>query len=335
MTFDALMKDLKSGKLKPVYLLHGEEEYFIDLACDYFEKKLLSETERDFNLSIFYGKDANWQEVDTTCRKYPMFSERQVVILKEAQLMKKSEFELLEDYLKDPQDTTIFVITYKGKKLDGRLKMTQFIKKQGVVFESKKVYENKLPAWLRSYVSSKGYEITDKACMMLSSHIGMDLSVQANEIGKIILNIPEGSTIDDKAVEEFVGISREYNVFEFQNALGKKEVSKMMRIIQYFEGNPKAAPLQLLLPVLYNYFAKVELLLQYRGLTGNELAKAVGVPYFFLRDYQQGAKLYGSRGTERAILLIYEYDQRLVGINDNSTRQVSLLKELIGKILQD
>ncbi|HLR37409.1 MAG TPA: DNA polymerase III subunit delta [Chitinophagaceae bacterium] len=335
MTFDALMKELKEGQYRSLYLLQGEEEYFIDQACDFFEHKLLSEAEQDFNLSIFYGKDADWSDVINACRRYPMFSEKQVVLLKEAQSMRKQDLEKLKAYVEDLQDSTIFVITFKGGKVDGRSAFGKKVKEKGTILYVKKLYENQLPGWIRSYVQSKGYDISEKACMMMASHVGMDLSVQTNEIGKIILNIPEGSTIDDKAVEQFVGISREYNVFEFQNAIGKKDVPKLMRIIRYFEGNPKAAPMQLLLPVLYNYFSKTEALLQHRGKSGAELAKAIGVSPYFLRDYQQGARLYGINGVRRAILLLYKYNQRLVGINDNSTSQSDLLKELMGKILQD
>ncbi len=333
MTFDALMKELNAGKFKPVYLLQGEEDYFIDQACHFFEHELLPEAERDFNLSIFYGKDADWSEVINACRRYPMFSERQVVILKEAQSMRKTDFERLERYVEDLMDSTIFVITYKNGKIDGRLKLSKLIDKKGAVLLVKKIYENQLPAWIRTFVQSKGYEVTDKACLLLAGHIGTDLSVQANEIGKIIINLPKGSKIDDAAVEKYVGISREYNVFEFQNALGAKDIPRIMRIIQYFEGNPKAAPLQLLLPVLYNFFAKTVLLLRMPGKSRGELASALGVSPYFLKDYQHAAKVYQIAGAERALLLLHEYNLRMLGINDAGTGQTGLLKELAARIL--
>lgn len=333
MTFEALMKELKAGKYKPVYLLQGEEDYFIDQACHFFEFGLLSEAERDFNLSVFYGKDAEWSDVINACRRYPMFSERQVVILKEAQSMKKSDFERLESYLEDLMDTTIFVITYKRGKIDGRSKLSKLLTKKGTVMLVQKLYENQLPAWIRSYTQSKGYDITDKACMLLSGHIGMDLSVQANEIGKIIINLPEGSKIDDAAVEKFVGISREYNVFEFQNALGVRDIPRIMRIIQYFEGNPKAAPLALLLPVLYNFFSKTVLLLRLPKKSSGEMASALGVSPFFLKDYQQAAKAYQLQGAEKALLLLHEYNLRMLGINNAGTSQSELLKEMTARIL--
>lgn len=333
MTFDALMKELKAGKFKPVYLLQGEEDYFIDRACRFFEHELLPEAERDFNLSVFYGKDADWSDVLNACRRYPMFSERQVVILKEAQSMRKPDLERLESYAEDLMDSTIFVITYKKGKIDGRSKLSKLITKKGAVLLVKKLYENQLPAWIRSYVSSKGYEITEKACMLLSGHIGMDLSVQANEIGKIIINLPEGSKISDAEVEQYVGISREYNVFEFQNALGTKDLLRVMRIIHYFEGNPKAAPLQLLLPVLYNFFSKTALMLRMKGKSKGDLASALGVNPYFMKDYQQAAKIYQLGGAERAILLLHEYNLRMLGIQNAGTSQVELLKELSAKIL--
>ena len=334
MTFEALLKDLKKGKIKPVYLLQGEEDYFIDQACHFFEHELLPEAERDFNLSVYYGKDADPAEVMNACRRYPMFSEKQVVILKEAQSMRKPDLARFESYLGDVMDTTVFVVTYKNGKIDGRLKLNQLFKKKGEVLTVKRIYDNQLPGWINSYVKAQGYTITEKACVLLASHIGTDLSVQTNELGKIFINLPQGERIDETVVEKYVGISREYNVFEFQNALGARDVPRLMRMLRYFEGNPKAAPMQLLLPVVYNFFSKTELLLRMPGKARGELASAMGVNPYFLNDYQQTARAYQLAGVERVLLLLYEYNLRLIGIHDGGTSQIDLLKELVGRILR-
>ncbi len=333
MTYEALMKDLEAGRLKPVYLLQGEEDFFIDQACQFFEHELLPEAERDFNLSIFYGKDADWSEVINACRRYPMFAERQVVILKEAQSMRMTDFNKLDRYLEDIMDSTIFVITYKKGKVDGRSKVSKLISRKGGVMLGKKVYDNKMPAWIRSYVRANGYDITEKACLLLTSHIGTDLSVQANELGKIFINFPKGKKIDESAVEKYVGISREYNIFEFQNALGAKDIPRLMNILHYFEANPKAAPLQLLFSVLYGFFSKTELLLRLPRQPDSHLASVLGVNPFFIKDYRKAAGAYQLYGVERTLLLLNEYNLRMLGIHDAGTPPMGLLKEMVGKIL--
>ncbi len=333
MTFEALMKNLKAGKLKPVYLLQGEEDFFIDKACHFFEHELLPEAERDFNLSIFYGKDADWSDVINACRRYPMFSERQVVILKEAQSMRSTDFNKLERYLEDLMESTLFVMTYKKGKVDGRSKISKLVAKKGEVLLVKKVYDNQMPAWIKTYVKSHGYDITEKACLLLTSHIGTDLSVQANELGKIFINFPKGKKIDEAVVEKYVGISREYNIFEFQNALGTKDLPRIMRIIQYFEANPKAAPMQLVFSVLYNFFSKTELLIRLPRGANSNIASALGVNPFFVKDYQKAARAYQLQGVEKTLLLLNEYNLRMLGINDAGTPPIGLLKEMVAKIL--
>lgn len=331
MTFDALMKDLKAGKIKPVYLLEGEEDFFIDQVTDFFEHSFLSESEKDFNLSVFYGKDADWSEVVNACRRYPMFAKKQVVMLKEAQSMQK--LDKLETYLEAPIDSTVLVIAHKNKKLDGRSKLSKLISKKGVVLSVKRIYDNKIPEWIKTYVKSKGYNINTKAITLLADHLGTDLSLQANEIGKMLINLPAGKTIDEEDVEQYVGISREYNIFEFQNALGAKDMVKMMRIAHYFSANPKAAPLQLVFPVLYNFFSKVHLLVCLPSRSDRELASLLGVNPFFLKDYQRAAKIYQRAGVERVLLLLHEYNLRMLGINDAGTDDAGLMKEMIGRIM--
>jgi len=228
-----------------VYWLEGEEEYFIDKVLHYAEHSILSESEASFNLSVFYGRDANWADVMNACRRYPMFSERQVVLLKEAQFMR--DIDKLEPYVESPLSSTILVIGYKDKKVDGRTRFAKVLKEKGVMITTKKMYDNQLPDWTQEMVASKGLTITPKAVALLVDHIGNDLSRIEKEIDKITVNLGTRTSINEDDIENFVGVSKEFNVFELQSALGAKDLPKAIRIIQYFEANPKAAPIQLIL----------------------------------------------------------------------------------------
>lgn len=331
MTFEALMKDLKAKKFKPVYLLEGEEDFFIDQAAAFFEKDLLTETEKEFNLTIFYGRDADWAGVVNACRRYPMFSDRQVVIVKEAQSMKT--LDKLELYLKNPLAGTLLVITYKHGKLDGRKAFKKLIENTGAVLTTKRLYDNKIPDWIKSYAGAQGHDITQKACMLLTEHIGSDLSRQAGEIDKLLLNLAKDKKIDEDDIERYVGISKEYNIFEFQKALGRKDQPRVIQILNYFRANPKAAPPVMIFTVLYGFFAKVHTILQLPARAEKDLASALKVNPYFLGDYLTAAKLYRVAGVERAILLLHEYNLRAIGIRDAGTPDQELLKEMAFRIL--
>ena len=255
---EKILTEWKKKKFKPVYWLEGEEEYFIDEVMKYAEHKILNEQEAGFNLTVFYGKDAQWADVLNACRRYPMFAEKQVVLLKEAQQMK--EIEKLESYIEHPLDSTIFVVSFKDKKLDGRGKLARLLKQKGEVITTRKMYENQLPEWTNNHILGMGFTISQKALMLLIDHIGNDLSRLVNEIDKILLNLQDRKNITEDDIEQFVGISKEYNVFELQSAMAQKDMYKAIRIITYFEANPKAAPIQLVLPALYGFFSKVYML---------------------------------------------------------------------------
>jgi len=255
MNLAKILADLKKPSYKPVYWLEGEEEFFIDQVIEYAEKNILSEGEAGFNLTVFYGRDTSWPDLINACRKYPMFSDKQVVILKEAQAMK--DIEKLEAYVEKPLSSTLLFVAYKGKKIDGRTKLAKLLKDKAVLLTTKKKYDSELPEWTSDLVKSKGYSITNKALYLLIDHIGNDLSRMNNEINKLALNLQGRKNITEDDVETFVGISKEFNVFELQHAIANKDLYKAIRIIQYFESNPKAAPIQLVLPSLYNYFTKI------------------------------------------------------------------------------
>lgn len=331
MTFEALEKELKSGEIKPVYILEGEEDFFIDRISDFFENKILNETEKSFNLSVFYGKDAAWTAVLNSCRRYPVFAERQVVMIKEAQQMKS--LEMLEPYLEKPLVSTVLVVIYRHGKLDGRSRFRKLFDKAGSSLTTKRLYDNKVPDWIKAYSQSLGHDISPKAGILLADHIGNDLSRIANEIDKLMLNIPTEGVIDEDAIEKYVGISKEYNVFEFQNAIGNKDFPKAMRILTYFSGNPKAAPAQMIFTVLYNFFSKAHAISLSALSTEKDTAAQLGINPFFLQDYLKAVKIYRRKGIEQALLLLYEYNLRAIGLYDGGTPGPELLREMVLKMM--
>src|SRR6478736_7836085 len=255
MSAEKIISDWKKKKFKPIYWLEGEEEFFIDQVMDYAEHHILNDAESGFNKVVFYGKDANWADVVNACRRYPMFAERQVVLLKEAQQMR--EVEKLEMYVEHPLSSTVFVVSYKEKKVDGRSKLAKLLKDKGEVLTTKKLYDYQMPEWTSELIKSKGYSISNKALLLLVDHIGNDLSRMNNEIQKVLVNLSDRKNITEDDIENFVGISKDFNVFELQEAIASKDLPKAIRIIQYFQSNPKAAPIQLVIPILHSFFSKV------------------------------------------------------------------------------
>ncbi|MBC7902133.1 MAG: DNA polymerase III subunit delta [Gemmatimonadaceae bacterium] len=331
MSAEKIIGDWKKKHFKPVYWLEGEEDYYIDQVMQYAEHMILSESEASFNLSVFYGKDANWADVVNACMRYPMFAEKQVVLLKEAQQMK--DIDKLESYIDRPLASTIFVVSYKEKKVDGRSKLAKMLKEKGEMLTTKKMYEKDLPGWTSELAASKGFNLNNKALMLLVEHVGNDLSRINNEIEKLAVNLVGRNTITEDDIEKYIGVSKEYNVFELQEALGRKDLAKAIRIIQYFEGNPKAGPIQLVLPTVYNYFSKVFSIF---GMSDKSEQAVRGMFYnnpFAARQALETVKNYGFEGIERAILLLHEYNLRSVGVNDNGTSDASLMKELAAKLM--
>ena len=246
MNAEKILTDLRKKVFKPVYWLEGDEEYFIDQVISFAEHNILSPEEASFNQTVFYGRDAAWADVVNAAMRYPMFAEKQVVILKEAQSMR--DLEKLESYISKPLDSTILFIAYKNKKVDGRTKLAKLLKEKAVFFTTKKLYDNELPEWTQALVRSKGFTITNKALFLLIDHIGNDLNRLNNEVDKLVLNLSDRKNITEDEVENYVGISKEFNVFELQQAIAQKDLYKAIRIINYFEANPKAAPLPLIVP---------------------------------------------------------------------------------------
>lgn len=331
MSAEKIISDWKKKQFKPVYWLEGDEEYIIDKVVHYAEHHLLTEAEAGFNLTIFYGRDADWAQVFNACRRYPMFAERQVVILKEAQHMR--DIDKLEPYIENPLPSTVFVVAYKEKKVDGRTKLAKLLKTKAELLSTKKMYDSQLPEWTSELVQSKGYTITQKAVLLLVDHIGNDLSRIDNEIEKLLVNLGDRKHITEDDIEKYVGISKEFNAFELQAAMAAKDLPRAMRIVQYFEANPKAAPIQMVLPTLYNLFSKTYMIFGQNHRDEKSIAAAIGVHSFFIKDYLLAARNYGFEGIESALLLLHHYNLKSVGVNDSGTPDGSLLKEMVAKIM--
>lgn len=331
MSVEKIISDWKKGSFKPLYWLEGEEDFYIDKVVEYAEKNILSEAESSFNLTVFYGKDAAWADVVNACRRYPMFAERQVVILKEAQQMR--DVEKLEPYVENPLASTIFVVSYKEKKLDARKKFAKLVKEKGVMVTTKKMYDRELPEWTQNLVHGKGLTITPKGLALLVDHIGNDLSRIENEIDKLSLNLGKRTSITEDDIEQYIGVSKDYNVFELQSALAAKDLPRCLQIISYFEANPKAGPVQLILPSLYTFFSKVFMVFGAGASDDKSVAAAIGVNPYFIKDYMQAARLYSYPGVERLLVLLHQYNLKSIGIGSVNTEDASLLKEMVVKIL--
>lgn len=343
MEFQQIMTDLKKKVYHPVYFLMGEEPYFIDNISDFIEKNVLDEGEKEFNQSVLYGRDVDMLSVISAAKRFPMMSDLQVVIVKEAQNIRdlvgrekgddaKHKHPFLA-YIENPQKSTLLVICYKYKKLDMRTALGKNIAKHAVVFESKKLYDNKVPDWIGSYLKSKNYSINPPAAVMLAEYLGTDLSRITNELEKLMISLPEKSEITIDQIQTNIGISKDYNTFELQNALGKKDVLKANRIVNYFAANDKDHPLVVSISTLYGYFSK---LLTYHFLPDKSkaiAAAALGVHPFFLIDYEKAAKLYAPLKLKAIISDLRDYDLKSKGVNNVSVGGGELLKELVYKIL--
>jgi len=331
MSAEKIIADWKKGNFKPIYWLEGDEPFFIDQVVYYAEHKILPEAEASFNLSIFYGKDADWSSVVNACMRYPMFADKQVVILKEAQQMR--DIEKLESYIDNPLSSTIFVVSFKEKKVDGRSKLAKTLKSKGEMLSTKKMYDSQLPEWVNQMVASHQLTIAPKALHLLVDHIGNDLSRLQNEVEKLAVNLAGRKNITEDDIEKYIGVSKDFNVFELQDALGKRDLAKTIRIIHYFEANPKAAPIQMILPALYNYFSKVFMLYSLPNITEQSAAAALGVNPFFVKEYIATARRYDYEGIEKVLLLLHQYNLRSIGVHDAGTSDAGLLKELAVKMI--
>lgn len=326
----AITADIDAKKFKPIYFLTGEEPFYIDALTKYIEENVLSEEEKGFNQVVFYGRDVSIDDIVSAAKRYPLGADKQVIIVKEAQDLWRT-IENLTPYAENPQPSTILVLCYKYKKLDGRKKLSKVLAKKGVVFESKKVYQDKVPEWIRKVLASKGYTITPKAALMLSEFLGTDLSKVYNELQKLQLIIKPGEQITDLTIEKNIGISKDFNNFELQNALGERNIQKSFRIIQYFANNSRGNPIQVTLIVLYNFFTK---LYKYHTAVDKEAAlKALRINYYIKKDFVTAARNYNMKQVSACIEVIRSIDLKSKGVGATITHS-DLLKELIVGILR-
>lgn len=340
MDYLRILRDIELKNLKPVYFLMGEESYFIDEITNALEDKVLDEASKAFSQTIVYGRDVALDQVVNNAKGFPMMGERQVLIVKEAQDMKEwksrkkdaeeTEFKSITAYLQNPTPSTILVINYKGK-FDKRKKLYKLFEKQGVVFESERIKEYKLPEWIEKYVVSKGFKINHAAAQLLADYLGSDLSKVVNAVNKLSIVLNGKGEITPLVIEQNIGISKDYNIFELTNALGQKDILKANRIITYFEANPKNNPIQQVLPMLYNYFSR---LAAFISIPDKKFASAeLGISPYALNEYKAAAANYSPQKVERIISYIRETDKKSKGVDNVSADSGELMKELIFKIL--
>jgi DNA polymerase-3 subunit delta len=326
-----IISDLRKRIFYPIYLLSGEEPYYIDLISDIIENEVLDEAGKEFNLSVLYGRDVDVRAILDQAKRYPMMASHQVVIVKEAQDVKN--LDEISKYVENPLNSTILVLCHKYKKYDGRKTLVKITEKKGVYFDSAKIYEDKLPAWIKSHVEEAGYSITPKATIMIAEFLGNDLSRIVNELSKVYISLPKGNEINEKLVETNIGISKDYNVFELQSALAKRDVLKAARIVAHFAANPKDNPLVKVVVFLYAFFSKIVLIQGMSGKTDREIASVAGVHPFFLGEYKTAARNYNFNKLTQIIGLMREYDLKGKGVEAGTADDGELTKELIFKIL--
>ena len=328
----SILDEIKGGQVKPVYFLCGEEAYYIDLISNHLEEHLLDESEKAFNQTVVYGKEADASHIIEAARRFPMMAERQLVMIKEAQSMRG--IEKLESYIEHPTDTTVLVICYKYKKPDRRKSFGKQVSKLALYLETKKMYENQLPDWIQGYAKSHKLKISQKAVILLAEYIGNDLARMAGELEKLVINLKEGEEIQDTHVERYIGISKDYNVFELLNKLSERKVEQVFKIVKYFRANPKEHPLVVILGVLYNHFSKILAIHYMQDHHPKHVETALGVRPFVARELVKASHAFNARQSAQAISLLREYDLKTKGLGNVSVSDGELLEELMVRILK-
>ncbi len=324
-----LFQSIQQRQFAPFYLIDGEESFYIDLITGCFEDKILQPAEKDFNLITIYGKDAEWTDVVNACRRFPMFAERQVVILKDAAQMRS--LNELSGYLENPAPTTVFLIEHRFKKTDGRSRLVKLAKEKGVYFTSDKLKDEQVPAWIQNYGLETGFHIAEKESQILAAYLGNDLQKIVNEIDKVRINVPEEKHLTGALIQKYIGISREYNVFELPSALTTGNKEKLYRMLAYFIANPKAAAMPL---IVGSFYSHLNTLYQYHALRGKSEKEISGVLRLYgdrLKEIHMAAGHLPLPKTEQCILLLANYSAKSVGIHSNAD-STELLKEMIGKM---
>ncbi len=331
MDHKSIIQDIKNKRFKLVYLLHGEEPYYIDLISKAIIENALEDHERDFNQMITYGKDSETLSIISEAKGYPMMAERRLVVVREAQDLK--DIELLEKYCAQPQPTTVLVIMYKYKKFDSRKKFFKEIAKNGLVYTSDKIKEYQLVDWINNYLKTTEYSITPKASTLLADFLGNDLSKITNELDKLALLLQKGTTINEVHIEENIGISKDYNVYELTNAIAVRDVNKAFTIVNYFEHNPKSGELVLVIGNIFNLFFKLMRVHFATNKSSESLSQLLKIHPFAVKELLNASKIYPPKMISRNISFLYEYDLKSKGVDNSSFTKADLMKELIYKLM--
>ena len=286
-----IVADIRDGNLKPIYFLMGEEPYYIDKISDFIEDHVLDESEKGFNQVVMYGRDVSVEEIIASAKRFPMMAERQVLIVKEAQDLSRT-IEKLVPYIENPQPTTVLVINYKYKKIDKRKKLYKATAKNGLIFESKPLYENQVADWIRRVLGGKKYQAEPKAAQMLVEFLGTNLSKISNELDKLMSIVPQGTIITPDHIEQHIGISKDFNNFELRKAIGEKNILKANRIIHYFAQNPRHNPLVMTISLLNSFFTQLLIFHGLKNKSREHVAKALGIRPYFVNDYSTAARYY-------------------------------------------
>lgn len=332
MTFDQIMANLSQGNYAPYYFLHGTESYYIDKITDFIENQVLHDAEKAFNQLVIYGKETDFKTILDNARQFPMMASRRVIIVKEAQEL--SDLDKLKGFFEQPSPHSIVVFAYKHKKLDKRKAVAKAIAKNGVFFETPTMYDNQVPTWISDYIKKKGYNSNPQVNQLLSEYIGGNLSKLSNEIDKLFINKNPGDTIKLEDVHTNIGISKDYNVFEFQKALGQKNYNKCVLIAQHFGDNPKEHPIPMLVGSLYQYFTKVMITRANLNKNDNMIAGLIGLrSSYFVKEYRQAASNYNATELQEALLCIEAADQHSKGIGARRMGESEIMKELVYGIM--
>jgi DNA polymerase-3 subunit delta len=336
-TAKKIWAEIMAKKYRPVYILQGEEVYYIDLISKYIESNVLSDSEKSFNQVVVYGKDVTVSTILTHARRFPMMSDKQVVIVKEAQdipdLQKETGTKLLLNYLSNPLDSTILVFCHKHKTLDKRKELGKKAEQLAVVLTFKKPYDNQLSEFISEYVSEKGYKIDDAAIGVLAEYVGNDLSRLSNEIDKILIDTDKATVIKSETVMSLVGISKEYNIFELQKAFVTKDIFLASKIVSYFEQNTKKNPVIPIVAFLYSFFSKLLVTSSLPSTESKDLVTALKISPFAARDYSVASKKYTREKLLENISLLKQADLKLKGVNSGSESDGQILKELVARLI--
>jgi len=335
--FNQLIKDLQKKSYLPVYLLFGDEPYYIDLISDFVTENILDESEKAFNQVVLYGRDTSSASLIDQCKRFPMMGNFQVVVLREAQdmdLKKDENQQHIISYLHNPAPTTILVLAYKYKKPPAKLiNAANKENKKVVVFESKRINESDLPSWISTQVNENGYKVSNKACSMLVEFLGNNLEKINNELGKLYINLAPGTQISEDIIEKYIGISKDFNVYELQKALTNKDAFKAYQIVTYFADNPKENSIFKVLPILFGFFTKVLMFHALDKKNPAEIISKLKIPFYSINSHEIAARNYPPQKLQQIISWLREANIRSLGMENTSVSEGDLMKELVFKIL--